>query len=144
MNIPLLILRVEVNQPRKLFYTLKLGRSNKRSLWVRLKLAQDKVLVSWLTISNTIILYESTPADCSFKVIRRNLDDTEAAILCKRKSREQKEAPRMKFHEAPKQEPAQGNLMRERAAIRLTPREITIELRESHKQSLMRIQLAER
>ena len=28
----------------------------------------------------------------------------------------------MKLHEAPRQEPAQGNLMRERAAIRLTPR----------------------
>ena len=53
-----------------------------RSLWVRLKLAQDKGLVSWQSISIAIILYESTPADCSFKVVRRNLDDTEAEILC--------------------------------------------------------------
>ena len=72
--------------------------------------------------SNAIILYEFTPADCSFKVVRRNLDDTEAEILCERKLSERKEALRMKLHEAPRQEPAQKNLMRERAAIRLTPR----------------------
>ena len=74
------------------------------------------------TISNAIILYESTPADCLFKVIRRNLDDTEAEILCERKLSERKEALRMKLNEAPRQEPAQENLMRERAGIRLTPR----------------------
>ena len=73
-------------------------------------------------MSNAIMPYESTPADCSFKVVRRNLDDTEAEILCERNLPERKEAPRMKVHEDPRQEPAQGNLMRERAATRLTPR----------------------
>ena len=64
-----LTLRVEVNQPRKLLYTLKIGMIAPRSLLVRFKLAQDKGLVSWQTISNAIILYESTPADCSFNVV---------------------------------------------------------------------------
>ena len=79
-------------------------------------------LVSWQTMSNAIILYQSTPADCSFKVVRRNLDDTDVEILCERNLPERKVAPRMRVHEAPRQEPAQGNLMRERAATRLTPR----------------------
>ena len=111
----------QINQ-ENFFTHYEIGKIAQRSLLVRLKLAQDKELVSWQTISNAIILYESTPADCSFNVVRRNLDDTEAEILCESKLPERQEALRMKSHDATRQEPAQGNLMRERAASRLTPR----------------------
>ena len=71
----------QINQ-ENFFLQIKIGKIARRSLSVRLKLAQDKGLVSWQTISNAIILHESTPADYSFKVIRRNLDEAEAEILC--------------------------------------------------------------
>ena len=122
MNIPVLTPRVEVKSTTKTSLRIQIGKVAQRCLLVRLKLAQDKALVSWQTISNAITLYESTSADRSFKVVRRNVDNTEAELLYERDLLERKGALRMKLHEAPRQEPAQGNLVRESTAIRLTPR----------------------
>ena len=85
MNIRVLTPRVEANQPRKLLYTFKIGKVARRSLSVRLKLAQDKGLVSWQTMSN---------ANHTVRVYARRLlvhngqreiwATTEAKILCER------------------------------------------------------------
>ena len=41
--------------------------------WLDLRLAQDKGLVFWQTITNAIIFCDSVLADCPVKVVRSNL-----------------------------------------------------------------------
>ena len=45
------------------------------------------------SITDAITLYESMPADCLVKAVRRNLDDTEAGILYKKRLLELRKAP---------------------------------------------------
>ena len=78
MNIAMLTPRTEAG-------TQKLAQ---RSLLVRSKTRAGQGLRIWQTISNAIILYESSPADCVVKVVRRNLEGTEAEILNPKRSLE--------------------------------------------------------
>ena len=55
----------------------------------------------WKTINNVIILYDSTPADCLVKVVRRNLDDTEAEILYENEQPEERDVPRVDLKDNP-------------------------------------------
>ena len=55
----------------------------------------------WQTITNAIIFYGSMPADCLVKVSKRDLDDTEAEILCEKEEPEQREALRIRAQENP-------------------------------------------
>ena len=73
--------------------------------WFDLKLAQNKRLEFWQTISNTVILYGSLAADCVVRVIIRNPDDVEAEILYQKETSEWRETPReAPVGEAPRDE----------------------------------------
>ena len=52
-----------------------------RKNWFDSRLAQNKGLVFWQTITDATMSYASMPAACLAEVVRRNLDDTEAEIL---------------------------------------------------------------
>ena len=65
------------------------------------KLAKDEGLVFWETVSNFIILYESMPADCLVKVVRRNRNDTDEEILDQGETPAPREAPRVVLKRAP-------------------------------------------
>ena len=54
--------------------------------WFDLRLARNKGLEFGQTIHNAIIVSDSMPVDCLVKVVERNLDDTEAEILCEKKN----------------------------------------------------------
>ena len=53
------------------------------------------------------------PPDCLVKVFKRHVGDTEAEILCRKGTPEQREDPRMKFWDTPGSEHAGRNLVRE-------------------------------
>ena len=71
-----------LNEPRKLFYELKRRPARGAASWFDLRVAQHDGLEFWQTINNAIILHGSIPADCLVKVAKRNLDNTEAEVLC--------------------------------------------------------------
>ena len=121
MNIPVLAPRVEANQ-QKTFLQIKIGKiaQNKSVGSFKARAGQwIGILANYFKRHHTVRVYHRR---CLFKVVRRNLDEAEAEILFERTLPERKETPRMKLREASRQEPARGNLMGERVAIRLTPR----------------------
>ena len=95
MEISVLTPRYELNGPRKIAYTLKWGRMHNAIFWSDLRLAQNSGLDSWQTINNAITLYESMPANCLVKVVKRNVDDTKVEILFEKGEPEQREVPRI-------------------------------------------------
>ena len=122
MNIPVLAPCVVANQRKNIFLQIQIGKiaQNKSVGLFKARAGQGiGILANYLKRHHTVRVYHRR---CLFKVVRRNLDDTEAEILFERTLSERKEALHIKIHEASRQEPARGNLMGERAAIRLTPR----------------------
>ena len=78
--------RFEENEPRTILCQLKCGPMHNAVHWFVLRLAQNKGLEFWQTINHAIILYCSMPAECLVKIVKRNLDDTEADILHEKKN----------------------------------------------------------
>ena len=101
VSIPILTPRVEEGKPKMLLYTLLWRRAHNAVRWLVPKLAQDKRLIFWQSMSNAINLYESVPADCLVKVVRRKLDDTEAELLYQKRAPQLKEAPLIVLKETP-------------------------------------------
>ena len=64
-----------------------------------LRLAQNKGLEFWQT-EKTIFLYDSMPADCLVKVVKRNLEEREAEILYDAEQPEDKEVRRVILKES--------------------------------------------
>ena len=67
--------------------------------WFDCKTVQNQGLVFWQTITNAIMLYESMPADCLVKVVKRNVDYTEARIQYHKVESDQREPPRIILRE---------------------------------------------
>ena len=86
---------IRTERTRKIAYTLKWGRMHNAIFWSDLRLAQNSGLDSWQTINNAITLYDYLPANCLVKVVKRNVDDTEAEILFAKGEPEQREVPRI-------------------------------------------------
>ena len=95
MNINMLIPRVEQGKPGMLPFKFKWRRAHHAAYWFDLKIAQDKGLVFWQTISNAMLLQEFKPGACMVKAVRKNTDDTEAEILYQWRAHELREAPRI-------------------------------------------------
>ena len=68
------------NEPRKLAHKSR-RRTHNAVYWFDVRLAQNEGLKFWQTINNAIIWYDSMPADGLVKVVKRNLDGTEAENL---------------------------------------------------------------
>ena len=80
---------------------------------------QIKGWTFWQTINNAIIPYDSMPACCFVKVVKRSLDDTEAEILNDKGEPEQREAPRAVLQEDPAAKAGRDPVREERISIRL-------------------------
>ena len=86
-----------------------------------LRLAKkNQGLEFWQTINSTIMLSESVPADCLVKIAERNLDDTEAELLHK-KRHEQRELPRVIVMDDTAVKVGQDSVRKERVSMRLKP-----------------------
>ena len=108
----------------------KMNRDNHGTIWdvdrhtmqsfgLILRLAHNKGLEFWQTVNNAIILYDSMPPDCQVKVVKRNLDDTEAEILYKKEQLEDREDPWVIFKENPAAKCGEDLIRKERIAMRL-------------------------
>ena len=80
-NVTMLRPRYLPNEPWNVPYELRWRRIHNAVFGIDLKSAKNKGLVFWQAITNAIILYDSMLADCVVKVVRRNVDDTEAKIM---------------------------------------------------------------
>ena len=90
--------RYETNEPRTIPHKLnaqysmrrkrnennssqfEMGTAHTAANWFDLRFAENTGLEFWQAINNAIVLCGSMPADSMVKVVKRNLDDTEAAI----------------------------------------------------------------
>ena len=92
----MLTLRFEENEPRAIPSKLRWRPAQNAVFWFEWRPAQHKGLEFCQTISNAILLYDSMPPDCLVKVVKRNLDDTEADILHEKEQLEDREVHRVK------------------------------------------------
>ena len=93
--------RYEPNEPRMIPYNLKRERLHHAKNWFDLRLAQKKRIGILQTINNAIILYDSMQADFPVKVVKINLDGTEAEILHEKRELEQRKPLRIQLQENP-------------------------------------------
>ena len=120
-NVSMLRPRYLPNEPWNVPYELRWRRIHNAVFGIDLKSAKNKGLVFWQTITNAIILYDSMPAGCVVRVVRRSVDDTEAKILYEKAEPDQRKPPHISFTENPKLrfEPWEILCGKERISLRL-------------------------
>ena len=95
--------------------------TNSKERWKAAPRAHNKGLEFWQTINNAITLYDSIPADCLEKVVRRNLEDTQAEILFDKQQPNDREVHRVILKESSAANSREDSLSKERISMKLKP-----------------------